>query len=134
MNRPPSLIIVAGLFILVGVGAAWQTIARSSPGHIFINPILLCLFVGIGLFRCRQIWRYIALICVWLLIITLLISTALTYMFPDGGDKFVSAWNALPLKTTGTSLGLLLALSVLIWMRWVLSRKDVYALFTSRAA
>jgi hypothetical protein len=134
MNRPLSLIIVAGLFVLVGAGAAWQTIAQTSPGHIFINPLLLSIFIGIGLLRRRQFWRYIALTCVWMLIATLVVSTVLTYLFPDGGDKFVSAWSALPLRVSGTTLGLVLMFSVLIWMRWVLARKDVYDLFTSRDA
>jgi hypothetical protein len=132
MNRPPSLIIVAGLFILVGLEAAWQTIAQTKQNAIFINPILLCLFVGIGLLRRRQLWRYVALICVWFLMVTLVISIALNHVFPNGGGTFTAAWNALHIRTTGTGLGLALMLSVLIWMRWVLARKDVHDLFSSR--
>jgi hypothetical protein len=129
-----SLIAVAMLFILVGAGAAWQTVAQTSPGHILINPILLCLFVGIGLFRRRQLWRYIALVCVWALIISLFASTALAYLFPEGGNSFLSAYSALPLKISGTKLGVLLMFFALLWMRWVLARKDVYDLFANRDA
>lgn len=131
MNRPFSLTIVAGLFILFGAGAAWQTVAQTSPGHIFINPILLCLFVGIGLFRRRQLSRYIALACVWVVIIDLVASTAVVYAFPNGDYNFIAAWNALPLKITSPTLGLVLMLAVLIWMRWVLVRKDAYDFFAN---
>lgn len=134
MNRPLSLIIVVGLFILVGAAGAWQTIAQTSPNHIFINPLLLCIFIGIGLFRRRQLWRYIALACVWVLIVALVASTAVIYAFPNGDYNFMAAWSALPVKISSTTLGLIIMLSVLIWMRWVLARKDVYELFTNRDA
>jgi hypothetical protein len=132
MNRPPSLIIVAGLFILVGAEAGWQTIAQAKQNAIFINPIMLCLFIGIGLLRHRPFWRYIALICVWFLMVTLVITIALNCLFPNGGGTFMAAWNALHIRTTGTGLGLALMLLVLIWMRWVLARKDVHDLFSNR--
>jgi len=126
MNRPLPLTIVAGLFVLVGAGAAWQTIIQTSPQHIFINPLLLCLFIGFGLLRRRQFWRYVALFCVWSLIITLIVCTGLIYAFPEGGKNFTTAWSALPLKISGTNLGLLLMIAVLMWMRWVLARKDAF--------
>jgi len=136
MSRPLSLIIVAGLFILVGAEAAWQTIAKSSPGHLFINPLLLSIFVGIGLFRLGRVWRYIALTGIWFLIVMCAINFVAPLMFPANQDIYTLAafWSAMPVLINGTNWGFILALLLLGWMRWVLARKDVYDLFTGRDA
>ena len=130
MNRPLSLIIVAGLFILVGVQAAWQEIVQAPNGEIMLDPLLLCLFVGIGLLRCSQLWRHVAFFCIWFLIVIMSIFTPLIILIPRGGDLSISLSSAFSLKVSGRALGPLLMLSVLIWMRWVLARRDVCDLFS----
>jgi hypothetical protein len=135
MNRPLSLIIVSGLFILAGAEAAWHTITESWAAHIVINPSLVCLFVGIGLFRRRHVWRYIGLACVWFSIIALVTIAATIYAFPKNVTfNFLAAWTGLPLKVTSPTLGLVILLPVFIWMLLVLARKDICDSFSSRDA
>lgn len=134
MKSPLSLIAVAVLFILVGTGTAWQWFAEASRGQFPIDPFLLCLFVGTGLLFRLQLWRYIALICVWSLIITLVVCSALAYAFPVGSAGFLAARGTMRVQvTTGTKWELLFMLLLLGWMHWVLVRRDVHDLFKNRA-
>jgi hypothetical protein len=133
VKSPLSLIAVAVLFILVGAESAWQTFAQISRQHIVFNPIVLCLFVGIGLLFHLQVRRYIALICVWSLI-TLGVCSTLAFAFTTNGQGFQAALRTMPVQVAaGTKWGLLFMLLLLGWMHWVLARRDVYDSFKNRA-
>jgi hypothetical protein len=134
MKSPLSLIAVAVLFILVGAEAAWQWFAEAFRGQLLMNPFLLCLLVGTGLLFRLQLWRYIALIFVWSLIITLVVCSALVYAFPAGSQGYLASWRTMPVQVTiGRKWGLLFMLLLLGWMHWVLVRRDVCDLFKNRA-
>ena len=127
MNRPLSLILVAGLFCLLGATAVWEMFSHYSPGHVFINPLALLLVVGIGLIRLRPFWRLFALICVILLFLLVLATAVLRFLGKAGAV-------GLPVSVSGTWVGLGLFALVLGWMVYVLDRRDIRALFSQRDA
>ena len=57
---------VAGLFVVVGVQAAWEIGSNLRLHYYNLNFALLGLAAGIGLLRLRRGWRVAAIIVVWL--------------------------------------------------------------------
>ena len=127
MKRPISLILVAALFLLVGVGAIWQMVTQTSSGHVFINPLALIILVGIGLLRLSSFWRLCALVCVLLLFIVVVMGLLMTLLNLGGVS-------GLPISVSGTPVGFAVTLSLLGWMIYVLNHHDVRNLFLNRDA
>jgi hypothetical protein len=133
MKRPTSLIVVAILFIVVGLWGAWDMISGSSRSAITIHFGVLGLAIGPGLLSLRPGWRKAAIVCVWLTIAALVVATALV-LFGSGVrvtilDRVVDAGRHRALA--------LLALAPLVaasaWVYSVLAREDIKRLF-DRAA
>ena len=124
-NRPTSLTVVAWLFILVGILAVVSTAARALSGTITLNSAVLALPGGIGLLRVRRGWR---MFCLCALCVGVLGSVLLS-----AGAIYSPQKIHLPgLGVPSPYFVVLVAVAstlVYVWAYWVLTRKDVCALF-----
>ena len=64
-DNPMALRIVAGLFVLQGLLTAVGVILKLCRGHLDLNLMLLCLWIGPGLLRHSPTWRKWALVVLW---------------------------------------------------------------------
>src|SRR5262245_7062282 len=66
MKRPLSLTIVALLYLIVGLLAAWE-FAKDilDGGNLFLNFGFIGIFAGIGLLRPRPYGRFFAFLMLW---------------------------------------------------------------------
>jgi hypothetical protein len=128
---PTSLKVVAWLFILSGIWAAWGVITALANGNLSINFGVLNFFIGFGLLRLSRVWRIWALIFTWFELICLplfglaLASGAGTItgtLFEEGQISATSARLAVLMITVAFFL-------VAIWQYRILTRSDVRLLF-----
>ena len=126
---PVSLKIVAGLFILIGICAAIETVISLMHNSANINFGVLGFLIGPGLLRFSRDWRTCALFFLWIVLIGVPVF-ALLLMVQHApldlkvfGQKVGEAPKELGL---GAALvGFLLAL----WQYRVLTRPDIRKLF-----
>jgi hypothetical protein len=134
MQRPTSLVVVAVLFILVGLWGAWDMISGSSRSAITIHFGVLGLAIGPGLLSLRPGWRKVAIASVWLMIAALVVATALVLF---GSNLRVTILDRVVDAGRHRALALL-ALAPLIaasaWVYSVLAREDIKRLFDRAAA
>ncbi len=128
---PISLYVVATLFIISGMHGVFQTVQKWKAGHLRIPVDALNLFVGIGLLRRRRGWRNCAL---WLIGLALAVTIPyLTwFLFSDRHASYptpVPDW--MPSADLAAILYLLAFIACEAWSLYVLTRRDVAALFTA---
>src|SRR5882724_12731902 len=71
-NRiPVALKVVAWIFILSGIWAAFDVLTALANGNLSINFGVLSFFIGLGLLRLSPVWRTWALIFTWFELICL---------------------------------------------------------------
>lgn len=124
-NRPTSLTVVAWLFILLGILAIVSTATRALSGTLSLNSLVLALPGGIGLLRVRRGWRLFCLCGLCLGILGSVFLTAVAILAPH--KIYFSG-----LGRTSPEFAVLAAVaSILVyaWAYWVLTRKDVCAIF-----
>jgi hypothetical protein len=129
---PPSLKIVAWLFVISGILSAIDVVTAFCAGKLHLNFGVLCIFIGRGLLRLSPGWRTAALICLWFVFGIMLILLLATI----GGCDMQVTWFGKRLHDTPETrmIGLLvLALwfALFFWEYRVLTRPDVRRLFYS---
>jgi hypothetical protein len=138
MKRPISLVIVAAIFICLGVSGVWQMVAGALRGNIIINLGFIGLIAGIGLLTLNRPCYQLS---VGLLFASLVLVIGLgiyafcrpeniVIRFPSIGiDQ-----RAHPAAAILGILGVSLTYVVLIgFMLWTLLRREVRDLFPSKA-
>jgi hypothetical protein len=127
---PTALRIVAWLFIVSGIWAAWDILTALGKGNLSINFGVLNFFIGFGLLRLSRVWRIWALIFTWFELICLplfglaLVSGAGTV----SGTLFEEQVNALSGRLAALMITVAFFL-VSIWQYRTLTRPDVRLLF-----
>lgn len=114
---PKSLKVVAALFILFGLYNLGVMIYNVLHGVFGIQMFALALFAGIGLLIRTEVWRIITLCIIFLFII--LISGFAVGAYLTG--HVVKFWPVI---------GIMLAIGVLVWVGWMLTRAGVKQHFT----
>ncbi len=114
---PNSLKIVAILFILFGLYNLGVMIYNVLHGVFGIQMFALALFAGIGLLVRTEVWRIITLCIICLFIV--LISGFAVGAYLTGHD--VRFW---------PMIGIMLAIGVLVWLGWMLTRAEIKQHFT----
>jgi hypothetical protein len=114
---PKSLKIVAVLFLLFGLYNLGVMIYNVLHGVFGIQLFALALFGGIGLLIRTEVWRIITL-CIICLFIILISGFAVGAYLTGHGVMF---W---------TLIGIMFAIGVLIWLGWMLTRKEIKQLFS----
>lgn len=131
MKRPLSLLLVAVIFILAGLGALWEMVSALFGSAVDINFGVLALFAGIGLLRLRPRWRICALVFVWFLFAVVLFLVGALIFAPDSVELTLFG-----MQSTGAQSPLVAWLSMALfgafvsWIYHVLTRHDVRRLFT----
>ena len=130
-RRPWSLVIVAALFLLSGFLNALG-IAQGIPRHNYmINFGVLAIPIGVGLFRRRRWWRFIALAALWLVLCFVIgvVGLVVADYVPNASVKFFGREVTGPARIWTILLGAVPVVALLGWMCHVLVRADVKVLF-----
>ncbi|HEX3998484.1 MAG TPA: glycoside hydrolase family 5 protein [Pirellulales bacterium] len=132
VQLPLALTALAGLYILVGIGAVLGVARSLAHREINLDFSVLCIFMGWGLLRLKDAWRVWSLFCVWLGAIALVPVCALLYFAhaPLAASAFGHGWTDVSRIWVLALGGLALAFSV--WEYKVLTRRDVRQLFSQR--
>lgn len=137
---PPSslLQVLAILFIAHGVYAIVNTATQMGPFQFIINPGVLSLPIGVGLWRRREFWRKCAVASVWLGLGLWLMSVSALFTPLQGAWRrahFIVIPGEHAVTGTGAAVwGLTLLLgtaALLVWTLRTLGRPDFKALFQS---
>ena len=121
-QNPLSLIIVAFIFLLIGLKGLFETIATSySEGHFWLEPMILGIPVFWGLLKHRKGWRTLALFFIWIEMVSPLLVLGI----------IIFGWDILPFEI---SFPLVLvpyvAISLVgLWQYKVLTSKKIKKMF-----
>lgn len=129
-DNPMALRIVAGLFVLQGLLTAVDVILKSCRGHLDLNLMLLCLWIGPGLLRHSPTWRKWALVVLWFSFFAISLLAVFALLRPPLDFK-IFGFPAAPAPPVLTLLFLLAAFLLTLWQYRVLIRPDIHALFAS---
>lgn len=128
--RPTSLLIVASIFIALGLGAIATSAIGISRGTGGVSLNALNLLIGIGLLRRDPYWRRWAVVACWLgIIVTGVLLALIVFGTPS---KLSATLYGLPLNRMSPTYAFLFALASLavpVWQLWILQRPSVRALF-----
>ena len=127
-ENPMALRIVAGLFVLQGLLTAVGVILKLCRGHLDLNLMLLCLWIGPGLLRHSPTWRKWALAVLWFSFFALSLLILLALLRPPLDFK-VFGFPAAPVPLVPTLLVLLAMFLLTLWQYRVLIRPDIHCLF-----
>jgi len=137
MKRPPiSLHVLAGLFILVGLLAVARTIAdccSRPPVRADLQGDVVCLLIGLGLIRRRQVWRIVGLVWLWIIVLALGVYLAWVAFgaLPPYFPRHVPGWYVNPDLAVGVTIAAFEALC--LWGIGVLNKPHVKACFLTSA-
>ena len=129
-DNPMALRIVAGLFVLQGLLTAVDVILKSCRGHLDLNLMLLCLWIGPGLLRHSPTWRKWALVVLWFSFFAISLLAVFALLRPPLDFK-IFGFPTAPVPLVPTLLFLLALLLLNLWQYRVLIRPDIHALFAS---
>ena len=132
-ENPMALRIVAGLFLLVGLLTAVDIILKLIRGHLDLNLMLLCLWIGPGLLRHDPTWRKWALAILWFIFFILALLFPLALLRPPLDFQFFG-FPATPAPFVSTLLFLLATFLLTLWQYRVLIRPDIKRLFENGPA
>lgn len=120
-KMPAALKLVAGIFILLGGFSLFNMLSAyyRLTGHLIIDPQIVCLMVGSGLFMRVSFFRDCAslLTCLYMVAVPVY---AFIFTFSDSAD----GWTRALLIVIG-----LLLLLLFIWMHRVLNRPEIRAFY-----
>lgn len=131
---PIQLKLVAWIFILGGISAAFEILIDASNGRTNLNFGVLGVFIGIGLLRFRTGWRTLALTFLVIalafipIVGVLALSTPGNLSFNIFGQKVV----ALSPLLFFTLLAVVFVFT--FWQFRILVRPDIRAMFLNRRA
>ena len=130
MQKPSvSLIIVAILFVMMGVLSAVGMVEKIMAGSLFVNFDFLGLLIGPGLLRRKQGWRTCALVFIWISMILGPIIAAV-FMYLGGPLDLTIFGRKIGQAPVAVGVGIGVAVFVVnFWMFRVLVRPDVRAYF-----
>jgi len=130
MKRPLSLVIVAVLFILAGVAAAWDVVSSLFHSRVSFNFCVLMLFAGIGLLRFKRGWRTCALAFVWVFFAGAFLGLGVLIFSPEswtiglfGSESTAAQRPVIPW------LFLICLILLSLWVYRTLTRRDIRRLF-----
>jgi hypothetical protein len=131
-NRiPVALKVVAWLFIVSGIWAAWGVFAALANGNISINFSVLSFFIGLGLLRLSRAWRTWALIFTWFELICLPIFGLA--LLSGAGTVTGTLFEEGQISASRTRLAYFMIIVafflVAVWQYRILTRPDVRLLF-----
>ena len=127
-DNPMALRIVAGLFVLQGLLTAVDVILKLCRGHLDLNLMLLCLWIGPGLLRHSPTWRKWAIAVLWFGFFALSLLILLALLRPPLDFK-AFGFPAATVPPVPTVLFLLAMLLLNLWQYRVLIRPDIHCLF-----
>lgn len=127
-DNPLSLRIVAWLFTLAGLLTAVDIVVKLFRGHLDLNLMLLCLWIGPGLLRHSPAWRKWALAFLWFNFFAIFLLAVFALLRPPLNFK-VFGFPAAPPPLVLTLLFLLAAFLLALWQYRVLIRPDIHCLF-----
>ena len=127
-DNPMALRIVAGLFVLQGLLTAVDVILKSCRGHLDLNLMLLCLWIGPGLLRHSPTWRKWALAFLWLGFFSSAV-LFLMALFHSPVDMKILGQVARPIPMFPVLLFSCAMFLLVLWQYRVLIRPDVKQLF-----
>ena len=127
-ENPMALRIVAGLFVLQGLLTAVGVILKLCRGHLDLNLMLLCLWIGPGLLRHNPTWRKWALVVLWFTFFVVSLLAVFALLRPPLDFK-IFGFPAGPVPPVLTLLFLLAMFLLTLWQYRVLIRPDIHGLF-----
>ncbi len=133
-NLPTSLIVVAVLFILMGIIAVFEVIDSLMNNVVPINFGLLGLFIGPDLLRRSRGWRICALILTWipLVLLPLIGLVILVFDVPLNISVLGQDYGQAP-RAVGVVVAMMV-FALVFWVYRVLTRPDIRRLFGVDAA
>ena len=129
---PLSLKIVTMIFILEGAHSMVELFKTLTSDYHNINFIIAGILIGPGLLTLRNGWRIIALVFLWLVMISIAVITLGILVQTSTPDIIIFC-----LKTENISEELNTAIAALlfivsIWQYRVLKQSDIHKLFTEK--
>lgn len=127
-ENPMALRIVAGLFVLQGLLTTVDVILKLCRGHLDLNLMLLCLWIGPGLLRHSPTWRKWALVVLWFSFFAISLLAVFALLRPPLDFK-IFGFPIAPAPPVLTLLFLLAMFLLTLWQYRVLIRPDIHGLF-----
>jgi hypothetical protein len=119
--------------VLSGLSAVIEIIISYAHDHLSINPGILGLFIGPGLLRLRRGWRTLALVFLWLAMISAPLLAGLLLAVPGPPAQFKLFGQTVGNFPVPLAVGFVAGAFLLsFWQYRVLTRPDVRALFGVR--
>ena len=124
--------VVAGIFIVFGLGAVLALIGDLFDGNVTIGTGILSFLIGVCLLLQRPLWRRVAMVLLAIGVAFVLVIGSVAI----SNDTFLVNWFGTPLA--GATRRLLAAVVTLFFlvlyggMFWVLVKEDVRAAFEKR--
>lgn len=131
LKSPWDLNLIAALCMAWGAAGVWFMLDAYQHSRIMLDPSVLLLFVGLGLFRLKKSARWSALAWIYLIYAILLIRAGKVLFAEEAPAVWIPADKSLPVGRSRVVpiFGLLVLALPFIWWHKVLTRKNVVALF-----
>jgi hypothetical protein len=137
--RPMALVVIAWIFIALGILAALDMATAIFRGNLKIDFNILMIFVGRGLLRNARGWRTVGLVFIWMALIGLPIVMELALLYPATGSIQFNQRTILISPSANVREAFLVVVSGSFWVAsvWayrVLTRPDVRQRFGVRSS